>query len=106
MQQLLQCYPGTVEQKIYTLWDDIVYRYDELEVTNRLSNLKKSMFYNVSHFPNLKTKVAETASLLHVITEIADTLHSPGKDHDDIRQKGLEALCKADKIVRGGPFFR
>ena len=103
---LLNCYRGTLAERVQLLWCDIHEKYLDMKVESRLSNLTLQMFYNPTGFPLLHAKASESAALLHVLHDMSFALKRPGHFRDEVRHRGLSNLVICDNLIRkGGVFF-
>ena len=86
-------YTGTMEEKAKQLWQDVQQLYADRHTSNRLSALLLKMFYQgPSSFATLKTKAAETASLVDVVYELC--LRVGGDtERDQVRLIALDGMA-------------
>ena len=84
------------------LWEMIKAEYSTTEITNRLTSLGFSMFYNgASNWPFLSCRAAEARSLVPVLEGICKAMMD-GSDHDEHRLRALASLSRMYRIVLEG----
>ena len=61
--------PGTVDENLQLVWDDIQIEYEYLGSANRYGNMRRTMFHTKSQ-PKLKGKAAEVKDLGPVMVRV------------------------------------
>ena len=61
--------PGTVEENLAEVWDDIQEAYEDLDTENRYGHMRQTMFHTKSQ-PKLKGKAAEVKDLGPVMVRV------------------------------------
>ena len=95
-------FTGPQAAQLKVIWRLVQDKYQELGVTNRLTNLTKEMFLRQGDFPVLKAKAAESRALLFVLESVCEDLDD-GSDRDQHRLRALRSLAEMYRIFMAGP---
>ena len=68
--------PGTVEENLQIVWDQIQKEYEIQGTENRYGHMRQSMFTTMSQ-PKLKGKAAEVKDMGPVMLEVFKHFHNP-----------------------------